>query len=330
VLAAEFFALTAQECAAPAVEGSESPVNTTAAPGTTSAASSSDRSHHGRASATKEPAMRIPLSTSAVCVGIPVAVALAMAAGCAQGRATEDANGIASEVTGSWSKAFDTGDASALAALYADDARSFPTGRTPLAGRADIEAYWRGDIGEGNATTQLTMANARRDGDVLHLDGTYVVNAAKNIELASGQYQQVWRRAGDGWLIAREMWRMDPALVRGTQVSERLTTEWTRAYNAGDTKALAALYADEAVTSTVQEGNFTGRSAIEQFWAADFGDGKPASTLTVTDAYLSGDLAHLEGEYSVADKNVVTEGHYVQLWMRDGNAWRVHREMWLR
>jgi ketosteroid isomerase-like protein len=274
--------------------------------------------------------MRIPLSTSSVRVGVPLAIALAMAVGCAQAGSTEEANGLASEVAGSWSTAFDTGDASVLAALYAEDARSFPTGSTPLAGRAQIESYWRDDIGEGDATTRLTIANARRDGDVLHLDGTYVVNAEKNIELASGQYQQVWRRAGDGWQVVREMWRSDPTLIRGSQVSERLTTAWTRAYNAGDTQALAALYADDAVTSTTQEGNFTGRSAIEQFWAADFGDGKPASTLTVTDAYLSGDLAHLEGEYSVSDKSVVTKGRYVQLWMRDGNVWRVHREMWLR
>jgi ketosteroid isomerase-like protein len=273
--------------------------------------------------------MRIRLPASTVRVGIPLAIALAMAA-CAQAPSTEDANGLATEVTGNWSKAFDSGDASALAALYAEDARSFPTGSTPLAGRADIESYWRSDIGTGDATTKLTLASARRDGDVLHLDGTYVVSGDNNMELASGQYQQVWRRAGDGWRVVREMWRMDPALIRGTPVSERLTTEWTRAYNAGDAKALAALYADDAVTSTGQEGNFTGRSAIEQFWAADFGDGKPASTLTVTDAYLSGDLAHLEGAYKVADKSVVTEGRYVQLWMRDGNAWRVHREMWLR
>jgi uncharacterized protein (TIGR02246 family) len=251
---------------------------------------------------------------------MPLALALAIvAAACSQTPEAGDANGLAGEVTARWSKAFDAGDASALAALYAEDARSFPTGSTPLAGKPEIESYW----------TKLTVANARRDGDVLHLDGTYVVSAS-NMELATGQYQQVWRNVGDDWQVAREMWRIDPGLLRGSQVAERLTTEWTKAYNAGDAKTLAALYADDAVTSTVQEGHFTGRAAIEQFWAADFGDAKPASTLTVTDAYLSGDLAHLEGDYKVADRSVVTEGRYVQLWMRDGNAWRVHREMWLR
>lgn len=273
--------------------------------------------------------MRTRLSTSTR-VRAAAAIALAvMAAACGQAPAAANADALAGEVTANWKKAFDGGDASMLAALYAEDARSFPAGSTPLAGRSEIESYWRSDIGKGGATTALTVANARRDGDLLHLDGTYVV-ASNDTALATGQYQQVWRSAGNGWQIAREMWRIDPGLIRGTQVTERLTAAWTKAYNDGDAKALAALYADDAVTSTVQEGHFTGRSAIEQFWAADFGDARPASTLTVTDAYLSGDLAHLEGEYKVADRSVVTEGRYVQLWMREGNAWRVHREMWLR
>ena len=42
---------------------------------------------------------------------------------------------------------------------------------------------------------------------------------------------------------------------------------------------------------------------------------------------MAGDLAHLEGEYEVADKGTVTKGRYVQLWMQEGNAWRIHREM---
>jgi ketosteroid isomerase-like protein len=71
-----------------------------------------------------------------------------------------------------------------------------------------------------------------------------------------------------------------------------------------------------------------GTDAIGSFWAEDFGGGKPTTTLTLTDVYMAGDLAHLEGEYEVADAGKITKGHYVQLWMQDGNAWRIHREMW--
>jgi ketosteroid isomerase-like protein len=261
---------------------------------------------------------------------IALAMAMTAAAACSQSRSEGQPSELASDVTARWSKAFDAGDLAALAGLYADTARVLPPGAAPLVGRPEIEAYWRADIGEGGVTTKLTTTDALVAGDVLHVDGTYLVTGTEGTELAKGQYEQLWRRDGDDWQVLREMWRMDPALIRGTQVAGRLTSSWTQAYNAGDAKALAALYADEAAITTMQEGTFTGQTAIEQFWAADFGDTKPSSSLTLTDAYLSGELAHLEGEYTVAEKGAVTEGRYLQLWMRDGNAWRVHREMWLR
>ena len=190
--------------------------------------------------------------------------------------------------------------------------------------------YWRTDIGEGGASTTLTATDAIALGDLLHVQGRYEVKGANETELARGQYQQLWARADGAWQVQREMWRMDPGLSRSVEVAERLTSEWTKAYNAADAKALTALYAKDAVLSTVQEGSFNGPLAIESFWVRDFGDGQPSSTLTLTDAYLSGELAHLEGEYTVADRGTTTEGRYVQLWMREGNAWRIHREMWLR
>jgi ketosteroid isomerase-like protein len=101
-------------------------------------------------------------------------------------------------------------------------------------------------------------------------------------------------------------------------------------YNAGDAGALLALYADDAALSTVQEGTIEGKTAIEAFWVGDFGGTKPASALTVTDSYVVGELAHLEGDYKVTDSGKITNGRFIQLWMRDRDGWRIHREMWWR
>jgi ketosteroid isomerase-like protein len=249
---------------------------------------------------------------------------------CGNGGAQVDAATAAAEVTGTWSAAFNAADATGLAALYADDARSLAPAGPALVGRGDIESYWRRDIGEGGAMTLLTVTNALAHGDALHVEGSYQVEADNGSELADGQYQQLWQRDGDGWRLQREMWRMNPTLARNIEVAQRLTSSWTAAYNQGDAKALVGLYSEDAVLSTVQEGSFEGTVPIESFWTRDFGDGKPSSTLSLTDAYLSGELAHLEGEYTVSDKGTTTKGRFVQLWMREGNAWRVHREMWLR
>jgi ketosteroid isomerase-like protein len=259
-----------------------------------------------------------------------LAVTVAVTVSCRQASSPQQAGELGTELTARWSKAFDAGDPAALAALYADTARSLPPGATPLVGRADIESYWRADLGEGGATTKLAVDDAVMAGDGLTVTGTYTVAGNGNAALATGQFQQLWVQNGGNWQVSREMWRLDPALVRSTEVAERLTEAWTKAYNAGDAKALVGLYDDDAVLSTVQEGSFNGPTAIGAFWVRDFGDSRPSSKLTLTDVYLSAELAHLEGEYTVSDKASVTEGRYVQLWMRDGNDWRVHREMWLR
>ena len=256
-------------------------------------------------------------------------LAIVMAA-CAPASPPQQGTAAAAEMTAAWSKAFDSGDAGALAALYADDARTMPPGGPPLTGRGEIEAYWRNDIGEGAPKTTLTPTDAIAEGNIVYVQGAYDVEGAQGIELASGQYQQLWTRAGNGWRLQREMWRIDPALQRSSEVAEGLTTLWTTAYNNGDGKALGQLYAQDAVLSSVQDGTFDGRTAIEAFWVRDFSNTKPSSTLTLTDVYLSGELAHLEGQYKVSDAGTITEGRYTQLWMRDGNAWRIHRELWWR
>lgn len=236
----------------------------------------------------------------------------------------------AAEVTATWSQALNAGDAAALSALYADAARVLPPGGPVLAGRSDIESYWRDDIGAGDSTTTLTPTAAVTQGDLLHVEGAYTAEGKDGTPLARGQYQQLWARDGGAWRVRQEMWRIDPALQRESELAERLSASWTTAYNAGDGKALAALYDNDAVLSSVQDGTVTGRTAIEVFWMGDLG-AKPSSTLTLTDVYVAGDLAHLEGDYAVEETGrTTTKGRYTQLWMREGNAWRIHRELWWR
>lgn len=257
------------------------------------------------------------------------ALALALAAtACDRAAQPQEAMNIANEVTAAWSQAYDASDAAALAMLYAENAHSLPPGTAPLVGRNQIESYWRDDIGEGGTATKLTPTDAVAQGPFVHIEGTYQVDGQNNMELAKGQYYQLWMRSGDEWRLHRELWRMEPS--RSTELAERLTGSWTAAYNAADAKTLTALYADEAELAAVPAGSFAGPVAIEAFWRRDFGNGKPSSTLTLTDVYLAGDLAHLEGDYKVADAGTVTEGRYFQLWVRDGKGWRIQREAWWR
>ena len=268
---------------------------------------------------------RVMLAAAAAIVGAGIAA-------CGGAPQAPGANKAATdEVTAAWVKAGDAGDAAALAGLYAEDAHSMPPGGQPISGRSAIESYWRADIGSGGVVTRLTPRDSIAQGDLLHVDGTYEV-AEKDGEgaLANGQYQQLWRRVDGQWKVQHEIWRIDPSLQRDPKAAERLTSLWTTAYNAADSTALMALYDENAELAAQPNGSVVGRDAIGAFWKNDFGVNKPSTTLTLTDVYLGGDLAHLEGEYAVADKGATTKGRYVQLWMRDGGAWSIHREMWWR
>ena len=154
--------------------------------------------------------------------------------------------------------------------------------------------------------------------------------AKDGVTLVSGQYQQLWTRDDDEWKVRHEIWRLDPSLQRDPDTADRVSALWTKAYNAGDAGALMTLYDEDAELSVQPTGTLRGREEIERFWKEDFGTSRPTTTLTLTDAYMAGDLAHLEGEYQVAEAGKETRGRYIQLWMRDGNAWRIHREMWWR
>jgi len=249
---------------------------------------------------------------------------------CGRSAPLQEGTEAAAEPTAAWVAAFNGGAPAPLSALYAENARSLPPGGPPVVGRDQIESYWRGDIGKGGVKTTLTPVDAVAQGDLVHIEGTYQVTGGNGTDVAGGQYQQLWTRAGGEWRVQREMWRIDPALQREPDAAERLTTAWTTAYNAADAKALLALYAEDAAVSTVQEGTISGKPAVEAFWINDFGGTKPSSTLTLTDVYMAGELAHLEGEYKVADSGKITSGRYIQLWMRDPDGWRIHREMWWR
>ena len=272
--------------------------------------------------------MKSQLTPRRLCAAIVVVTAGLGFTACGRAMAPVENKAAADEVTAAWIKAFDSGDAKTLAAIYADDARSTPPGSGTLSGRGSIEAYWRDDIGSGGISTKMTPNHSLEHGDLLHIAGEYEVTPRDGVPLAKGQYHQLWRRADDRWVVQHEIWRLDPTLQRDPSTASRLESLWTAAYNAGDAASLAALYHEDAVLSTRPTGSLSGRDAIAAFWRDDFGDAKPSTKLTVADAYMAGDLIHLEGEYNVSEKGKTTTGHYVQLWMQEGNQWRIHREMW--
>ena len=114
-------------------------------------------------------------------------------------------------------------------------------------------------------------------------------------------------------------------------ITTNLSARWMSAYNSGDVKALAAMYAPDA---RVQHGYCSpvdGRDAIQTFWSNDLAESSaPRTELFVLDSFAAEDVVYLSGKYAVND--TATEpvgGTFMQIWRRGtGSDWSLYRESW--
>ena len=99
------------------------------------------------------------------------------------------------------------GDATALSALYTEDAWLLPPGGAMVQGRSEIEAFWKSRfdrIAEVNLTTvdvvPLGPDAAREVGKAVILTTGHLA------EEIAGKYMVVWRQVGGEWKLEADMW----------------------------------------------------------------------------------------------------------------------------
>ncbi len=111
-----------------------------------------------------------------------------------------------------WMAAFNKGDATAVAALYVDQATALPPGADMVKGRAAIEKLWAGAIQQGlkNASLQTVaveqFGNAAREIGRFSLDAP---NAQKQITHVEGKYVVLWKRVHGSWMLDTDIWNMN-------------------------------------------------------------------------------------------------------------------------
>lgn len=106
-----------------------------------------------------------------------------------------------------WSAAWNSGDAAALAALYAEDATVMAPGGEPVTGRGAIEEMFAGAM-EANAGSKMEIKPA----EVMAADGwatetgSFVQTAADGSHQDHGRYIAVWKDVDGKWLLYRDIW----------------------------------------------------------------------------------------------------------------------------
>jgi ketosteroid isomerase-like protein len=97
----------------------------------------------------------------------------------------------------------------------------------------------------------------------------------------------------------------------------------------GDSAALARLYAKDGAVMPAGSEPIRGTEAIAKFWQSALGSGVAAIELKTVEVYSQGMTASEVGEYALRDKvgKVLDRGKYIVIWRRDGDEWKLLRDM---
>jgi uncharacterized protein (TIGR02246 family) len=119
-----------------------------------------------------------------------------------------------------------------------------------------------------------------------------------------------------------------PTEAGGRQAIEAAVRRYVTASNEGDAKALADLYAEDAVLLPPDHEPVRGREAIRAYWSQGTDEGLEVTTLAVE---VDGDLGYLAGRYNLppTEEEPADSGKYVMCLkrQRDG-SWKLTADIW--
>ena len=125
-----------------------------------------------------------------------------------------------------WLKAFNSGNAEAIANLYDEKAVLMPPGAPAVSGRAAIRDALKKEM-EGASKAGVTFHLGAKpaggvSGDMGWQSGTYSVTDKSGKTLETGKYLSVSMKKGGKWLYVRDTWNADappPAAPAATPAS---------------------------------------------------------------------------------------------------------------
>ena len=143
----------------------------------------------------------------------------------------------------------------------------------------------------------------------------------------------------NAWLVAGLVALASIAQIAGAVPSadeaaiRAQTTNWEKAYNGGDAKAVAALYAEDAILQPPGASSAKGRAAILDYFTKDIAGTKAAGAVfnvnPKTDVGVSGNTGWESGTYTATIKGAVVEaGKFLSVSQKKNGKWLYVRDTW--
>lgn len=106
--------------------------------------------------------------------------------------------------------AFNSGDMTAVSALYTEDATVLPPGAAMVKGRTAIQAFWKA-AAEQFGDVKLTAIDVKPLGPAAAREiGTFALRTkGQQPQEITGKYVVIWEKAGANWKLATDIWNAD-------------------------------------------------------------------------------------------------------------------------
>ena len=134
-----------------------------------------------------------------------VALALALPLATFAQAGTGDLQAQIAPIGKAWEKAYNAGDAAAVAALYTPDAKLMVAGAEPGSDPKAIQSLLAADIALGGKLT-LTTVDVVGFGDYVLETGDWVAKDPDGKDVDHGPYLTIYKKVSGGWKIYRDMW----------------------------------------------------------------------------------------------------------------------------
>lgn len=115
---------------------------------------------------------------------------------------------------GRFMRAFERGDAGAIAALYTDEGQLLPPAGEVVAGREHIRAFWQGAMDGGVAGAALDIAEVEDHGETATEVSRYTLFGAGRQPLDRGKYIIIWKRERGEWKMHRDIFNSSVPISR--------------------------------------------------------------------------------------------------------------------